>query len=70
MHQFAKETSQFSNIKGQGRKCFLCSYNIDDEFHFTLICPVCEMYHKLKNTLCLITEKKTSSISKQLQLLY
>lgn len=68
-HQLAKETSQFSNIKGQGRKCFLCSYNIDDEFRFTLICPdsVCEVYHKLKNTLCLITEKKLS-MSKLLQL--
>lgn len=61
MHQLAKETSQFSNI-GQGRKYFLCSYYIDDEFRFTLICPVCEVYHKLKNTLCLITEKKTFNV--------
>lgn len=45
-HQLAKETSQFSNINGQGRKSFLCSYYIDDEFHFTLICPVCEVYRQ------------------------
>ena len=47
-HQLSIETGCHRNIDRPNRKCTVCNLNdIEDEFHFTLICPAYEDLRKL-----------------------
>jgi hypothetical protein len=46
-HQLNIETGRHSNIARQERKCRVCNTNdIEDEYHFILICPQYELLRK------------------------
>ena len=46
-HQLSIETGRHRNIDRPNRKCTVCNLNdIEDEFHFTLICPAYEDLRK------------------------
>ena len=47
LHQLSIETGRHRNIDRPNRKCTVCNLNdIEDEFHFTLICPAYEDLRK------------------------
>ena len=45
-HQLAIEKGRHANIERNERKCFQCTDEIEDEFHFILSCPVYEDLRK------------------------
>ena len=45
-HQLAIDKGRHANIERNERKCFQCTDEIEDEFHFILSCPVYEDLRK------------------------
>ena len=76
-HQLAIENSRHINIEPNQRKCPLCISDIEDEFHFILICPAyidlrktytcIHRYFNTRSSMYNITILLTSTKSKQLK---
>ncbi len=66
-HPLAIETSRHRNIERAERKCVLCNDNdIEDEFHFILICP---RYNDLRKTHIARYYYRYPSVAKLIELL-
>ena len=74
-HQLAIEKGRHLNIERNQRKCSLCTSDIEDEFHFNLICPAyidlrktyIHKYFHTRPSMCKLTILLTSTKSKQLK---
>ena len=77
-HQLAIEKGRHANIERNERKCFQCTDEIEDEFHFILSCPVYEdlrktyihkyfytrpSMYKLTNLLCTTKSKEMNRLA-------